>query len=137
MFLRAATIAAAAFASASLLNLDSDRTVTFVMSLWTMARTCQKGVGTKFLFASYRLHIMQSTGVWTRPRESLRPAASLRAREALNPTSQSASLLAWAAADRFSNSRPGLMSCIPFRMASSVREDIQRRSKGLVMSMYS
>ena len=62
------------------------------------AFTCQNGTGVKFLFSKKRLHIIANVGVWTRPSENTpRPAAILNAWLALMPTSQSASLRAFAA----------------------------------------
>ena len=76
---------------------------------------------------------MASVGVCTRPIELLdEPETMARARLAFMPTSQSAFARLSAAAYRLSYSVPSFSSSSPFRMASSVSEEIHRRLNGFV-----
>ena len=76
---------------------------------------------------------MASVGVCTRPMELLgEPEAMASARLAFMPTSQSALARQSAAAYRLSYSEPSFSSSSPFRMASSVSEEIHSRLNGFV-----
>ena len=76
---------------------------------------------------------MASVGVCTRPIELLdEPETMARARLAFMPTSQSAFARLSAAAYRLLYSEPSFSSSSPFRMASSVSEEIHRRLNGFV-----
>ena len=78
---------------------------------------------------------MASVGVCTRPIELLdEPETMARARLAFMPTSQSALARLSAAAYRLSYSEPSFSSSRPFRMASSVSEEIHRRRNGFLQS---
>ena len=91
------------------------------------------GSGVKRLFSQYLLQTIPSVGVCTRPTEYVpRPAATVSACVPLMPTSQSASLRAFAARYRSSYSCPSFSSFNPLRMAVSVSELIHRRRNGSV-----
>ena len=99
--------------------------------LHRLMNTGQLSAGMWFSLSRYRLHISASTGVCTLPSELFpKPTALQMAWLELTPRSQSARLRLSAARNRLSNRSYGRRFAIPSVMASSVRDEIQRRRQG-------